>query len=291
MTDIIQVSIFGLLLGGVYALFASGLTLAFGVMRIVNLSHAVFIVAAAYVAYFAFEALGIDPLLSVLYLMPLFFLLGVGVYMTFFIRIEGSPRYVEMTVLLTFGLAIMTEGLLGWRFTGIFRQAKPSYLTDAFFIGDFLVPTGQFYAAVLSLVLLSGLWGFLRFTRTGYGIRATMQNRSAAQLVGVNVRRVSAISYGISAAFAGASGALMSYLFPFFPFRHWQWIALLLALVVLGGMGSLKGAVVGALVLGVASSLVVDQIGPGWGPMAFYAALFGILLVRPQGLFGKELAA
>lgn len=83
----------------------------------------------------------------------------------------------------------------------------------------------------------------------------------------------------------------MSYLFPFFPFRHWQWIALLLALVVLGGMGSLKGAVIGALVLGVASSLVVDQIGAAWGPMAFYGALFAILLVRPRGLFGKEVAA
>jgi branched-chain amino acid transport system permease protein len=291
MTNIIQVTIFGLLLGGVYALFASGLTLAFGVMRIVNLAHAAFIVVGAYAAFFAFEELGIDPLLSIIWLMPLFFVLGVGVYMTFFIRIEGSPRYVEMTVLLTFGLAIMLEGLLGWRFTGIFRQAKPGYLTDAYFVGDYLIPAGQLYAASLSVVLLIALWLFLRFTRIGYGIRATMQNRAAAQLVGVNVRRVAAISFGISAAFAGASGAFMSYLFPFFPFRHWQWIALLLALVVLGGMGSLKGAVAGALILGVASSLVVDQVGPSWGPMAFYAALFGILLVRPQGLFGKEVVA
>ncbi len=291
MTEYLQVAIFGLLLGGVYALFASGLTLAFGVMRIVNLAHAVFIVASAYIAFFAFEHLGIDPLLSIVFIMPLMFVFGVGVYMALFSRIEGSARYVEMTVLLTFGIAIMIEGLLGWRFTGIFRQAAPGYLTEAFFIGDFLVPTGQFYAAMLSLVLLIGLWAFLRFTRTGYGIRATMQNRAAAQLVGVNVRRVSAISFGISAALAGASGAMMSYLFPFFPFRHWQWIALLLALVVLGGMGSLKGAVVGALILGVASSLVVDQIGPGWGPMVFYAALFLILLVRPRGLFGKEVTA
>ncbi len=291
MTEYLQVAIFGLLLGGVYALFASGLTLAFGVMRIVNLAHAVFIVASAYIAFFAFEHLGIDPLLSIVFIMPLMFVFGVGLYMALFSRIEGSARYVEMTVLLTFGIAIMIEGLLGWRFTGIFRQAAPGYLTEAFFIGDFLVPTGQFYAAMLSLVLLIGLWAFLRFTRTGYGIRATMQNRAAAQLVGVNVRRVSAISFGISAALAGASGAMMSYLFPFFPFRHWQWIALLLALVVLGGMGSLKGAVVGALILGVASSLVVDQIGPGWGPMVFYAALFVILLVRPRGLFGKEVTA
>jgi len=291
MTELLQVMIFGLLLGGVYALFASGLTVAFGVMRIVNLAHAVFIVAAAYVAFFAFDKLGVDPLLSVLFIMPLFFIAGVGLYLMLFTRIEGSPRFVEMTVLLTFGVAIMIEGLLGWRFTGIFRQATPSYLTDAFHIGDFIVPTGQFLAAMLSFVLLIGLWAFLRYTRIGYGIRATMQNRAAAQLVGVNVRRVSAISFGISAALAGASGALMSYLFPFFPFRHWQWIAILLALVVLGGMGSLKGAVIGALLLGMASSLVGNYVGIGWGPMAFYAALFGILLIRPRGLFGKEVAA
>jgi len=291
MTELVQVMIFGLLLGGVYALFASGLTVAFGVMRIVNLAHAVFIVAAAYVAFFAFDKLGVDPLLSVLFIMPLFFIAGVGLYLMLFTRIEGSPRFVEMTVLLTFGVAIMIEGLLGWRFTGIFRQATPSYLTDAFHIGDFIVPTGQFLAAMLSFVLLIGLWAFLRYTRIGYGIRATMQNRAAAQLVGVNVRRVSAISFGISAALAGASGALMSYLFPFFPFRHWPWIAILLALVVLGGMGSLKGAVIGALLLGMASSLVGNYVGIGWGPMAFYAALFGILLIRPRGLFGKEVAA
>lgn len=290
MTQFLQVVIFGLLLGGVYALFSSGLTLAFGVMRIVNLAHAVFIVAAAYAAFFAWEQLDIDPLLSVLFILPFFFIAGVGVYLLLFRRIEGSPRFVEMTVLLTFGVAIMIEGLLGWQFTGIFRQAKPSYLTDAFFIGDLLVPTGQFFAVILSLLLLFLLYLFLRFTRIGYGIRATMQNRAAAQLVGVNVRRVSAISFGISAALAGASGALMSYLFPFFPFRHWQWIAILLALVVLGGMGSLKGAVIGAFLLGVASSLVSSYIGAGWGPMAFYAALFGILLIRPRGLFGKEVA-
>ncbi len=287
----IQVVILGLLLGGVYALFASGLTLAFGVMRIVNLAHAAFIVAAAYAAFYAFEKLSIDPLISAILIMPFFFIAGVGIYLLFFTRIEGSPRYVEMTVLLTFGIAIMIEGLLGWQFTGIFRQAKPGYFTDAFHVGDYFVPTGQFFAAVLSFILLAGLWIFLRFTRIGYGIRATMQNRAAAQLVGVNVRRVSAISFGISSALAGASGALMSYLYPFFPFRHWQWIAALLALVVLGGMGSLKGAVVGALLLGVASSLVVSEIAPAWGPMTFYAALFLILLIRPRGLFGKEVAA
>ncbi|MGB5187829.1 MAG: branched-chain amino acid ABC transporter permease, partial [Acidimicrobiia bacterium] len=197
---------------------------------------------------------------------------------------------------LTFGIAIMVEGLLGFVFTGIYRKAQPGYANESFIVdglflpqGDILfIPKGQFYASLMSIVLLVGLWAFLRYSHTGYAIRATTQNRAAAQIVGVNVRRVSAISFGLSTALAGASGALMSYLFPFFPFRHWQWVAVLLALVVLGGMGSMKGAVIGALVLGVASSFVVDQIGPTWGPMTFYLALFLILLIRPQGLFGKE---
>ncbi len=288
---LLQVIIFGLLLAGVYALMATGLTLAFGVMRIVNLAHAVFIVGAAYIAYYAFQELGIDPLVSILFIMPFMFLMGVGIYLLLFPRIEGSKRFVEMTVLLTFGIAIIIEGGLGYVFTGIFRNADPVYATDAFILGSIIVPKGQLYAAALSVVLLVALWLFLRLSRTGRAIRATMQNRAAAQLVGVNVRRVSAIAFGISTALAGASGATMSYLFPFYPFRHWQWIAMLLALVVLGGMGSLKGAVVGAVILGVASSFVVDYVGPGWGSMTFYAALFAILMVRPHGLFGKEVAA
>jgi branched-chain amino acid transport system permease protein len=298
MTNILQVTILGLLLGGVYALMAAGLTLAFGVMRIVNLAHAAFIIASAYISFFAFSELGIDPLLSVLFVMPTMFLFGVAVYRVLFTRIEGTARFGEMTVLLTFGIAIMVEGLLGLLFTGIYRKAQTGYANESFIVdglflpdGDILfIPKGQFYASLMSIVLLFGLWAFLRYSHTGYAIRATTQNRAAAQIVGVNVRRVSAISFGISTALAGASGAMMSYLFPFFPFRHWQWIAILLALVVLGGMGSIKGAVIGALVLGVASSFVVDQIGPTWGPMTFYLALFVILLIRPQGLFGKEAA-
>jgi branched-chain amino acid transport system permease protein len=299
VTNIIQVAILGLLLGGVYALMAAGLTLAFGVMRIVNLAHAVFIIASAYISFFAFEELGIDPLVSVVFVMPLMFFFGVAVYQVLFRRIEGSPKFGEMTVLLTFGIAIMIEGLLGFTFTGIFRKATPGYANQSFIVegwflpqGDLLfIPKGQLYASILSIVLLVGLWVFLRYSQTGYAIRATTQNRAAAEIVGVNVRKVSAISFGLSTALAGASGALMSYLFPFFPFRHWQWVAILLALVVLGGMGSMKGAVVGALLLGVASSFVVDMIGPTWGPMTFYLALFLILLIRPQGLFGKEVPA
>jgi branched-chain amino acid transport system permease protein len=283
--------IFGLMLGGVFALMASGLTLLFGVMRIVNLAHGVFILLGAYFAYFAFDWMTIDPFLAMAVVLPLMFLLGMAIYRLLFARVEGSSRFGEMTVLITFALALIVEGLLGYFFTGIFRSTSPSYGTSAFILGDIFIPKGQLYASLASFGLLILLWIFLTRTRIGTAIRATMQNRTAAQIVGVNVRWVSTISFGIGVAMAGAAGALMSYLSAFFPARHWQWIAVLLSLVVLGGLGSLKGAVVAALALSVLSAFVSDWFGPTWSPMTFYLALFLILLVRPQGLFGKASAA
>jgi branched-chain amino acid transport system permease protein len=288
VTHFIQVLILGLLLGGVYALMASGLTLMFGVMRIVNLAHGVFIIAACYLAYYLFIGPEWDPFLTLFITVPVFFLLGVLVYRAFFPRIEGSARFGEMTVLLTFGLALIVVGLLSFFFTGTFRSTNPSYSTEAFLIGDLFIPKAQLYASLTSFVLLTALWGFLYLSRTGYAVRATMQNRTAAQIVGVNVRRISTISFGIGMAMAGASGSLISFLFPFFPNSHWRWIAILLALIVLGGLGSLKGAVVGALLLAVAAAFVSDIFGATWSPITFFGALFIVLLIRPQGLFGKE---
>ena len=284
----LQVVILGLLLGGVYALMASGLTLLFGVMRIVNLAHGVFILVAAYIAYFLFVWAGVDPLLSMLVTGPVMFLLGMALYQLLFVRLEGSDRFSEMTVLLTFGLALVAEGLLGYFLTGIFRSTSPAYATEAFLVGDLFIPKGQMYGSTVSFVLLGLLWALLAYTKVGHAITATMQNRTAAQIVGVNVRRVSTIAFGIGMMLAGAAGSLVSYLFTFFPARHWQWVAILLSLVVLGGLGSLKGAVIGSLILAVAAALISDSLGPTWSPMTFYLALFLILMFRPQGLFGRE---
>lgn len=284
----VQIVVLGLLLGGVYAMMASGLTLLFGVMRVVNLAHAAFILVASYLTYLLFESLTLDPMISLVITMPLMFGLGVMVYLLLFPRLENSPRYVEMTVLLTFGLALIVEGLLTFTFSGIFRSVRPAYASTSFILGEIFLPTSQVYASLISFGLLICLWLVLRYTKTGTAIRATMQNRAAAQIVGVNVRRVSALAFGIGMALAGAAGSLLSFMFPFFPARHWQWIALLLALIVLGGMGSIKGAVLGALLLAVASAIVTFKIGPTWSPITFYLTLFLILMVRPQGLFGAK---
>ncbi|HSO26915.1 MAG TPA: branched-chain amino acid ABC transporter permease, partial [Anaerolineales bacterium] len=266
MIQFLQIFILGISLGGVYALMASGLTLIFGVMRIVNLAHAAFIIIAAYIAYGLFATWGVDPLLSVLATMPIMFFFGVLVYRVLFARLTESARFVDSTVLITFALALVIEGVLGYFFSGIYRSTNPPYVTDTLHFGPFYFPEGQFYATVFSFIILVGLWAFLRFSRIGYAIRATMQNRMAAKTVGVNVEQISLITFGLGSALAGASGSLVAFLFTFVPAKHWEWIAILMALIVLGGLGSLLGSLVGALVLSVAAAFIGFYFGPTWSP-------------------------
>ena len=288
MINLVQILLLGITLGGVYALMASGLTLVFGVMRIVNIAHAALMMIAAYISYWAFRLYHIDPILSLLISMPAMFLLGTIIYKLLFSQIAESSRHGELSVLLSFSLALIIEGVMGFFFTNIYRSTTPSYTTSAIHFEPFYLPAGQFYATLLSIGLLVLLWGFLQFTRIGYAIRATMQNRTAAKVVGVNVERTSMLAFGLGMALAGASGSLMSFLFTFYPGKHWEWIAILLSLIVLGGLGSLMGTLVGAFVLAVASAYVSFYFGPTWSPITFFLALFVILMFRPQGLFGKQ---
>ena len=288
MNELVQILLLGLALGGVFALMASGLTLVFGVMRIVNLAHPIFIIMAAFISYWAFTLYKIDPLVTIPLNMVVMFFVGIVVYKAFLARDVDKPGYVTITVLITFAIALSLEGLLGYFFSNNQRVASPSYATAAIFIGPYFIPKGQFYGAIASVGLIGLVWAFLKFTRIGYAIRATTQNRAASQLLGVNVGQISTFTFGLGIALAGASGALMSFLFSFFPAKHWEWIAILMSLIVLGGMGSLLGAVVGAFLLAVVSAYVSSFFGPTWSPITFYLALFLILLIRPEGLFGEK---
>ena len=289
MSNVIQIVILGLALGGVYALMASGLTLIFGVMRIVNLAHPVLIIAGAFVTFWLFRLYGVDPILAMPIAAIVLFCIGVILYKLIFEKEAASAKYSEMTVLLTFAVAMIFDGLLGWLFTNTQRVTTPSYGTDAIFIGDVFIPTGQLYAGIASLVVIGLLLLFLQYTRFGYAIRATTQNRAAAQLMGVNVGLVSLVTFGIGIGLAGAAGSLVSFIFSFFPAKHWEWIAILMSLVVLGGMGKLGGVIAGSLILSVIAAFVGAYIGSTWSTMTFFLALFVILLVRPQGLFGDKI--
>lgn len=289
MVQNIQIMILGLALGGVYALMASGLTLIFGVMGIVNLAHAAFMMAAAFMAFFIFRDIGIDPIVSIVITMPVMFAVGVIVYKLVFARSFADPAKRSVMVLMTFAMALVIEGTLGFFFSNIYRSTNPSYASEAIIAGPFYLPSAQLYAMGLSIVILGALWAMLKFSRTGYAIRATMHNRTAAEVVGVNVDRISMLVFGIGMALAGASGSVLSFVFSFYPGKHWEFVAILLSLVVLGGMGSLLGALIGALSLSVVAAFVSANYGPTWSPVTFYLALFVILMLRPQGLLGKKM--
>lgn len=288
MADMLQILILGIALGGVYALMGAGLSLVFGVMRIVNLAHPSLIMMGAYVAYWAFKLYGIDPLVILPVAMIILAVTGVLLYKLVFEREAKSATYSEMTVLLTFALAMIFEGGLATAFTNTQRVTSPEYATDAIFLGDIFIPLGQLYAGIVSLILIGGLALFLKYSRFGYAIRATTQNREAAQLLGVNVNLVGLVSFAIGLALAGAAGSLVSFVFSFFPSKHWEWIAVLMSLVVLGGMGSILGTVVAAYLLSIVAAFVGFLFGATWSTLTFFLALFVVLLVRPQGLFGEK---
>ena len=288
MGEIIQIIILGLALGGVYALMGSGLSLVFGVMRIVNLAHPALIMGGAYVAYWGFKLYGVDPLIMMPVAVVILAATGVILYKLIFEREARSAKYSEMTVLLTFALAMVVEGALGTAFTNTQRVTSPDYATDAFFIGDVFIPKGQLYAGLVSLAIIGALALFLKYSRFGYAIRATTQNREAAELLGVNVNLVGLVSFAIGIGLAGAAGSLVSFVFSFFPSKHWEWIAILMSLVVLGGMGSILGTVLASLLLSVIAAFVGTYFGATWSTLTFFVALFVVLMVRPQGLFGEK---
>ncbi len=286
---LIQVTIGGLLTGGVYALMVSGLTLVFGVMRVINIAHGAFLILGAYLAYWLFTLLGMDPLVSIVIVAPLFFALGVLVQRYMIARVRQEPG---LLVLVTFALAIMLEGIMGslWRTTG--RSVSTGYTGEVvpLTLGGitFRLPVVQlvgFAAAVLALSVL-----FLLLTRSDLGraIRATIQNPDAAQLVGVNVARVRALTFGAALASVAAGGAVFSLIWTFNASSHEAWISKMLAIVVLGGMGSLPGALVGALIIGVAEAVAAVTITTYLSPIVSYLILFLILVFRPQGLMGTR---
>ncbi len=287
MTELIQTLILGLLIGGVYALLASGLTLIFGVMRVINIAHGAFLILAAFVTYSIWSAADVDPLVTILLTTPLMFAFGWVLYLAAVRRIRGA--HMSSSVLLTFAVALVVEGLMGVIWGNTSHSVRPDYFNESFTIGDLFLPKAQVYGFAVAAVVLGALYVVLMRTWLGRAIRASAVNPQGAALVGVNVAGVAALTFAVGVAAAGAGGSIVSVLYPFLPGSHYQWIARLLSIVVLGGLGSLPGAAVGALMLGVAEAATVTYISPSWATAVPYVVIFVALLVRPQGLMGSRL--
>jgi branched-chain amino acid transport system permease protein len=284
MTLVLEAAVLGVLTGGVYALMASGLTLIFGVMRIINVGHGALVVLGAYLSFAASRSLNLDPFLTLVITMPVMFLLGL-VLQTVFIRPLKTDREA-LSVLVTYALALGIEGLLGYFFTTNYVQLKAWYDTASFPIGDFRITYVYVFGFVLCLAILGAMFLVLYRTTFGASIRATMLNRTAAQLIGIDVDRVSAFAFGIGMATAAAGGVVFGITNSFNPGSHYDLISRLLTIIVLGGLGSLRGAVIAALIMLVSEDITSVVISPVWANFVFFVILVLVLLVRPQGLYG-----
>lgn len=286
---LLQSVILGLLLGGLYALLAAGLTLYFGVMRVVMIAHAAFLILAAYLAWYWQTETGLDPLLSMLITVPLFFVMGVLLQRLLLARLRPATLTM-MSVLLTFAIALVIEGMLGYVFTGTQRRIQLGYSGASFEVFGARVAVVKLIAFGLAAVALLGLFLLLKLTKFGQALRATIQHPEAARLLGINTDRIAGYGFGLGLATAAIGGTALSLDSTIYPSLHWHWIGPLMAIIVVGGLGSIPGAAIAAVVLGVSQSLLQIPMGTTWAQTVFYIALFATLMVRPQGFFGGRLA-
>jgi len=285
---VIQALILGVLTGGVYALMASGQTIIFGVMKVVNLAQGALVIAGAYLSYSLFTSLGLDPFLSILVTTPALFGVGAGLQWLFLRPLREEDR-AELSLLVTFAVALGIEGVLSVTYKTNYRTIQAGYADRSFTVGGYQISAVRLYAFLLSAALLGLLYLLLQRTKFGRAVRATVQNPESAQLLGVNSRIVAAAGFGIGAATAAAAGAVYGLLYSFNSGSHYDLISRLLSIVVLGGLGSIGGSIVGALVMGVVASLVAALGPPIWSDFSFFIVLLAVLLLRPRGLFGASL--
>jgi branched-chain amino acid transport system permease protein len=283
----VQACILGLLTGGVYALMASGLALGFGVMRVINVAQGALIILGAYLSYSLYRDLGLDPFVGLVLVTPVMFVIGVVLQFVFLRPLRDEERE-ELSLLVTWALALGIEGLLSVAYQTDYRSTITSYADRSWHVFGYYISVARVYAFTASLVVLVVLFAVLRLTRLGRGIRATVQNPTAARLLGVDTRLVSALGFGLSVATASAAGAVYGIVFPFNPGSHYDLISRLLSIVVLGGLGSLGGAVVAALFMGLAESVFAAEISTTWSNFTFFVVLITVLVLRPQGLFGAR---
>jgi branched-chain amino acid transport system permease protein len=285
VTLILQGALLGILTGGVYALMASGLTLIFGVMEIINIAQGILVILGAYLSYVLEQKFHIDLFVGLLITMPLMFCLGMLIEWLFIRPIKRDRTM--LSILVTFGIALIIEGFLNLIFSADNVKLQAWYITGSFPIGGFYLSYIYVFSFLLAVVLLGGLYLLLYRTKFGYGLRASMQNRTAAELIGVDVERVSLLTFGIGVALAGAGGVAFGATNAFNAGSAYDLISRLLAIIIFGGMGSLRGALIASVGMLVVEDVTSVVWSPVWASTVFFILLVIILLVRPQGLFGQ----
>lgn len=286
--DIGQILISGLLLGGIYAIISIGLTMIFGVVRIVNFAHGEFLMIAMYFTYFLFQK-GIDPYVAVFVIAPLLFLIGVAVQRVLIQPILETPPTVKILATLGLSVALQNMALMLWK--ADYRTIKTSYQSAVINLGPTVISYPRLVAFLVTIAVAVALFVFLKTTYTGKAIRAVAQDRGAAMMMGINIYRTYMLAFGIGIALVGLAGALLMPVYYVFPTVGQMFVLTSFVVVVLGGMGSIPGAFVGGLVIGLVESLAGAFIDPQLKEAVYFVIFFFVLLFKPSGIFGAKIGA
>jgi len=279
-------AISGVFLGAIYALVALGLTLIYGVLHIINFAHGSLLMLAMYAVYFLWSAFGVDPYLAMLIVVPGGFCFGYLLQRSVIGR--ASHGRDEIILLATLGVSIVLENFALFAFSANERNVQVPYDFDGIDLGVVYIVWPQFAALAGSLLITGALWGFMQFTDTGKAIRAVAKERQGARLMGINVEHIFAVSFGIGTACVAAAASLLAPTYAVFPQVGYLFVLIAFTVVVLGGMGSFVGALVGGLIIGVTEQIGRLYLGESLGLITISAIFILILLFRPTGLFGQR---
>jgi branched-chain amino acid transport system permease protein len=281
-----QAVVNGLLIGGVYALVSIGVTLIFGVVKIVNFAQGEFVMIGMYISFFLATYLGIDPLASLLVTMPVLFVAGVLIQHLLIRRVLALGDMQQ--IFLTFALSLLLVNVALLLFTANYRTVETPYSEAAIHIGPIYVAVAKLIAFAVAMALSGALWAFLRSTDLGKAMRAAAQNPDVAMLMGINTGRVFCVAVGVALALAGAAGSLLMPFYPAYPMVGQVFVLMAFVAVVLGTLGNVTGALIASLMMGVAESLGIQFVGADSGLIVVFLMLLATLAVRPSGLFGAR---
>jgi branched-chain amino acid transport system permease protein len=277
----------GLLLGGFYAAVSVGISISFGMLDVVNIAHPGFIILGAYIAYIVNDALGVDPILVALVLSPLFFLLGWGLYRVYYLCFEKRGQESLRGLAFFFGILFITEVSLILVFGVDYRTVQSAYAETTLRWGELDFPLRLVVPFAVSLAMVGGIQLLLTRTFFGRAVLAVAQDPLALRLMGVDPIRIKTLAFALSIATAGVAGSFLIVIQPVEPSIGREYIGLVFAVCVLGGMGSLPGTLIGAFVLGLAESFTATFFGPSWAPAVSFGLLLLALAFRPSGLLGR----
>jgi len=277
----------GLLLGAFYAAVTSGISISFGILDIVNIAHPAFIILGSYIAYSVNAATGFDPILTSIVMLPLFYLLGTAVYQIYYVSFERRGQEGLRGLAFFFGLLFITEvGLILW-FGVDYRYVNAAYIGPTLHAGNIDLPLRMLIPALVSILLIVLLQLYLTHTFIGRAIMAVSQDQIALRLMAANPIRIKRIAFGISIATAALAGAFLIVIQPVEPSVGREYIGRVFAICVLGGMGSLPGTLIAAMLLGTVESFTATFYGPSWSPAVSFGFLLLTLAFRPAGLLGR----